>query len=251
VASRRHRGHGRAGLAGHLAAAGPQPRAPGPGLLPVRGRGRRRAAWGSSPCADRLAGRGQAPLLPGGAVRARLPGRGGPIAAAGLRDLRVAPGRRLLRAAAGQRRGHRVDPGQPPRPARRRGPPAHPGVGHPGRAGAGQPAQPGPRRAPGGHRRPHRAAQQPGRPGHHQAHGGPGVAQRLAAVGGPARPGPLQAEIAQPVTASLGIAAIPDDAGDADTLIRAADRPLYAAKANGRNRPELFISPARSARTPA
>jgi hypothetical protein len=87
--------------------------------------------------------------------------------------------------------------------------------------------------------------------GHHQAHGGPGVAQRLAAVGGPARPGPLQAEIAQPVTASRGIAAIPDDAGDADTLIRAADRPLYAAKANGRNRPELFISPARSARTPA
>ena len=58
-------------------------------------------------------------------------------------------------------------------------------------------------------------------------------------------------EIAQPVTASLGIAAIPDDAGDADTLIRAADRALYAAKANGRNRVELFISPARSARTPA
>jgi diguanylate cyclase (GGDEF)-like protein len=58
-------------------------------------------------------------------------------------------------------------------------------------------------------------------------------------------------EIAQPVTASLGIAAVPDDAGDADTLIRAADRALYAAKANGRNRVELFISPARSARTPA
>ena len=58
-------------------------------------------------------------------------------------------------------------------------------------------------------------------------------------------------EIGQPVTASLGIAAIPDDAGDADSLIRAADRALYAAKANGRNRVELFISPARSARTPA
>ena len=53
------------------------------------------------------------------------------------------------------------------------------------------------------------------------------------------------AGINQPVTASLGVAAVPDDAADADTLVRAADRALYAAKGNGRNRVEMFISPAR------
>jgi diguanylate cyclase (GGDEF)-like protein len=58
-------------------------------------------------------------------------------------------------------------------------------------------------------------------------------------------------DINQPVTASLGVAALPDDAGDADTLIRAADRALYAAKGNGRNRVELFISPAKAEPRPA
>ena len=41
------------------------------------------------------------------------------------------------------------------------------------------------------------------------------------------------------VTASLGVAVLPDDATDATGLVRAADRMLYAAKANGRNRVEI------------
>jgi diguanylate cyclase (GGDEF)-like protein len=38
------------------------------------------------------------------------------------------------------------------------------------------------------------------------------------------------------VTASFGVAALPEDAGDGDSLVRLADRALYAAKAGGRNR---------------
>ena len=41
------------------------------------------------------------------------------------------------------------------------------------------------------------------------------------------------------ITASLGVAVLPDDAGDSATLLRQADRGLYAAKANGRNRVEI------------
>jgi diguanylate cyclase (GGDEF)-like protein len=41
------------------------------------------------------------------------------------------------------------------------------------------------------------------------------------------------------ITVSIGIATIPDHAGDGDQLIRSADRALYAAKANGRNRIEI------------
>ena len=44
------------------------------------------------------------------------------------------------------------------------------------------------------------------------------------------------------VTASLGVATLPDDCGDADSLVRAADRALYAAKGRGRNRVEVFES---------
>jgi diguanylate cyclase (GGDEF)-like protein len=38
------------------------------------------------------------------------------------------------------------------------------------------------------------------------------------------------------VTASLGVAAIPGDAMNAETLVAAADKAMYAAKAAGRNR---------------
>jgi diguanylate cyclase (GGDEF)-like protein len=50
------------------------------------------------------------------------------------------------------------------------------------------------------------------------------IAQRFAGVGG----SPM-------VTASLGIAAIPADAIDAASLVAAADRAMYQAKASGRN----------------
>lgn len=43
----------------------------------------------------------------------------------------------------------------------------------------------------------------------------------------------------QRITVSIGVAVLPDHAGDADALLRAADRALYAAKANGRNRVDV------------
>ena len=55
----------------------------------------------------------------------------------------------------------------------------------------------------------------------------------------------------QKVTASLGVTRLPEDCGDADTLIRAADRALYSAKGRGRNRVELFQSREDTAPAPA
>jgi diguanylate cyclase (GGDEF)-like protein len=43
------------------------------------------------------------------------------------------------------------------------------------------------------------------------------------------------------VTASLGLALMPDDAGESTLLLRCADRALYAAKRAGRNRIESAI----------
>jgi len=51
------------------------------------------------------------------------------------------------------------------------------------------------------------------------------------------------AEVTRPITASIGVAVIPDDATDSVALLRNADRALYAAKSNGRNRVELAQLP--------
>jgi diguanylate cyclase (GGDEF)-like protein len=48
-------------------------------------------------------------------------------------------------------------------------------------------------------------------------------------------------QVDRPITASLGVAAYPTDALDSDTLVRMADRALYAAKRAGRNRVELAM----------
>ncbi|HWF34822.1 MAG TPA: diguanylate cyclase [Solirubrobacteraceae bacterium] len=55
------------------------------------------------------------------------------------------------------------------------------------------------------------------------------------------------AEIAVPgvereITASLGVATIPHHAGTSDQLVRNADRALYVAKTNGRNRVEIAVA---------
>ena len=62
--------------------------------------------------------------------------------------------------------------------------------------------------------------------------GGAVLAEKLrAAIASIALP-----EVDRQITASLGVASLPDDGLDATTLVRAADRALYRAKADGRDR---------------
>jgi diguanylate cyclase (GGDEF)-like protein len=46
------------------------------------------------------------------------------------------------------------------------------------------------------------------------------------------------------VTASFGVAAVPEHAGDASELLRQADRALYVAKHAGRDRVQVARTPA-------
>jgi diguanylate cyclase (GGDEF)-like protein len=48
--------------------------------------------------------------------------------------------------------------------------------------------------------------------------------------------------VSRPITASFGVAAVAEDATEPTLLLRAADRALYRAKANGRNRIETLAS---------
>ncbi|HEX3833491.1 MAG TPA: GGDEF domain-containing protein [Solirubrobacteraceae bacterium] len=58
------------------------------------------------------------------------------------------------------------------------------------------------------------------------------------------------AGIDRPITASCGVAVLPDDAGDGVTLFRATDRALYVAKSEGRNRVHAADGAARSPTSP-
>lgn len=50
------------------------------------------------------------------------------------------------------------------------------------------------------------------------------------------------------ITISIGIAVIPEHAGDADGVLRAADRALHAAKEGGRDRVEVAVPSEAAAR---
>lgn len=77
-----------------------------------------------------------------------------------------------------------------------------------------------------------------------RAAGARAVAERIRlAIEEQAVPLPGGAEVR--VTASLGVACLPDDASSAEALVRAADEALYRAKREGRNRVECAPGPGR------
>jgi diguanylate cyclase (GGDEF)-like protein len=49
-------------------------------------------------------------------------------------------------------------------------------------------------------------------------------------------------QVERTITASIGVAVLPNHAADGDALLRAADRALYVAKGNGRDRTEVAES---------
>jgi diguanylate cyclase (GGDEF)-like protein len=57
--------------------------------------------------------------------------------------------------------------------------------------------------------------------------------------------------VTRPVTASFGVASFPEDALEGATLMRLADRALYAAKQNGRDRVEAMSAGALAVPAPA
>jgi diguanylate cyclase (GGDEF)-like protein len=59
------------------------------------------------------------------------------------------------------------------------------------------------------------------------------------------------AGVERPITASCGVATVPRHAGDAEQLIRSADRALYTAKGKGRNRVEVLSDTTRTPSNPA
>ena len=132
--------------------------------------------------------------MPGGPVRpdAHRGRRAGRPAL--LPGVRSRSRRLLVRPAHRGRRGDRLGAALPPGPVLRGRGTADPRVGRPGRARAGQPAQPGRRGDPRRDRRPDRAAQQARRHRRAEADVRPGHDDEVAARAAPGRPRPLQAD---------------------------------------------------------